>query len=406
LVFEPLQGGLVSSSMGVDTEMGWATVKLSSKAGTLSEQTRFRAGLRARTQNIERMLDRALEGRSLDKSEALYLLKQESPEEIFSICSIASKVRETYFRDQVFVYGFIYFSTYCRNLCRFCFYRRPNSKCPRYRKDSASISDMARTLEKSGAHLIDLTAGEDPIIHDRKRYDELVSLVRLVRKNVNASIMVSPGVLPRSVLGSLKEAGADWYALYQETHNRTLFSTLRIGQDYDERLMAKLIARKEGLLIEDGILLGVGESEKDRVDSIFEMKRIGANQVRAMGFVPQEGSPMEDHAPPPIIDEMKTMAVMRLVHRDRLIPASFDIDGLKGLELRLAAGANVISSIIPQKSGLAGVAQAHLGVEEGLRTVESIRPYIERVGLRIASRKSYMRWVDEEKELRSKLQTV
>lgn len=86
---------------------------------------------------------------------------------------------------------------------------------------------MARELERSDVHLVDLTMGEDPIIHDGKRYDLLVKLVKAVRDRVGMSIMVSPGVLPRKV--SLKEAGADWYALYQETHNRRLFSTLRFG---------------------------------------------------------------------------------------------------------------------------------------------------------------------------------
>jgi len=58
--------------------------------------------------------------------------------------------------------------------------------------------------------------------------------------------MVSPGVLPRKV--SLKEAGADWYPLYQETHNRRLFSTLRLGQDYDERMKAKSEAKKKATI--------------------------------------------------------------------------------------------------------------------------------------------------------------
>ena len=108
---------------------------------------------------------------------------------------------------------------------------------------------------------------------------------------------------------------------------------------------------------------------------------------------------MESQESPPIIDEMRTMAVLRLVHQNKLMPASLDIDGLKGLELRLASGSNVVSSIIPPNSGLAGVAQAHLGVDEGLRSVDGVKPFIERSGLQVASKKSYLRWVDEEKEL-------
>ena len=96
---------------------------------------------------------------------------------------------------------------------------------------------------------------------------------------------------------------------------------------------------------------------------------------------------------------MKTIAISKLIHQDKLAPASYDIDGIKGLEMRIMSGANVVTSLIPPKSGLAGVAQASLGVDEGLRSVEGIRPFIERLGLRIASGKTYAKWVEREKEL-------
>jgi len=351
--------------------------------------------------DIKRILSNALQGIPPNKKEALHLTRSRSIEDTFALFTTASKVNAIHFGNQVFLYGFLYFSTHCRRMCSFCFYRKANTLSPRYRKDPEEVAEMARMLENSGVHLVDLTMGEDPMIHTGKRYDLLVKLVKTVRDRVSISIMISPGVLPRRVLRSLKAAGADWYALYQETHNKTLFPTLRLGQAYEDRIKAKIDARKEGLLIEDGILLGVGESNQDRVDSIFAMSRLGVSQVRAMGFIPQPGSPMEQHESPPIIDEMKTMAVMRLVHQDRLMPASLDIDGLKGLQLRLASGPNVVTSIIPPNSGLLGVAQAHLGVDEGLRSVEGVKPSIEQLGMQIAPKKSYLRWVQEEKEVQS-----
>ena len=77
--------------------------------------------------------------------------------------------------------------------------------------------------------------------------------------------MVSPGVIPENVLGRLSEAGAFWYACYPETHQRRLFNQLRPGQDYDLRLEVKLKARQLGMLIEEGLLCGVGETANDIV---------------------------------------------------------------------------------------------------------------------------------------------
>ena len=99
---------------------------------------------------------------------------------------------------------------------------------------------------------------------------------------------------------------------------------------------------------------------------------------------------MEQHVALPILDEMKSIALLRLIHPDKLIPASFDIDGLKGLQLRLLAGANVITSLIPHTSGLLGVAASNLGINQGVRSIQAIKPYLESIGLKIASLNQYI----------------
>ena len=357
------------------------------------------AHLEARDPAISRILDKSLRERELTKIEISHLMKASDIIDLYSIFSVAQRIREKNFENIVFPYGFIYSSTHCRNLCTFCFYRKPNVKCLRYRKNPEEILEYASQLEKSGVQLIDLTMGEDPKIHNEKHYEDLVSLVKRIVDEIGLPVMVSPGVIPRETLRELARIGADWYALYQETHNRELFNRLRVGQSFDVRMKTKLQAKREGLLIEEGVLIGIGETYQDRVDSILTMKEIEAHQVRAMGFQPQPNTPMENCFSPPILDEMKFIAIMRITQPDKLIPASYDIDGVKGLQLRLMAGANVVTSLIPPRSGLAGVAQAKLNIESGLRTVKGVEPYIEQIGLRFAPRKRYVEWIKENKTL-------
>ncbi len=353
--------------------------------------------MEARNPAISRILDKALREKELTKTEISHLMKTSDIVDLYSIFSVAQRIREKNFGNTVFPYGFIYSSTYCRNYCIFCYYRKPNDKCLRYRKTPEEILEYAGQLEKSGVHLIDLTMGEDPLIHNEKHYEYLVSLVKRIVDDIGLPVMVSPGVIPRKTLQDLAQVGADWYALYQETHNRELFNRLRVGQSFDARMNSKLQAKREGLLIEEGVLIGVGETYQDLVDSIVAMKEIEAHQVREMGFQPQPNTPMENCSSPPILDEMKFIAIMRITQPDKLIPASYDIDGIKGLQLRLMAGANVITSLIPPQSGLAGVGQPQLDVECGLRTVENVTPFIKRIGLRFASRKRYIEWIEENK---------
>ena len=92
--------------------------------------------------------------------------------------------------------------------------------------------------------------------------------------------------------------------------------------------------------------------------------------------------------------EMLTIAALRLCFPDRLIPASLDVAGLAGLQRRLAAGANVVTSLVPPGFGLAGVAQSSLDIADAKRTIVSILPELAKLGLRAASTDNYLDWIE------------
>ncbi len=318
-----------------------------------------------------------------DDLEALLRAGDEAP----LVFAAARELRARHSGDAVFLYGFVYFSTYCRNACAFCFYRADNDECPRYRKTTDEVVEICRDLAGSGVVLLDLTMGEDPVVLAEPA--TLVDLVAAVVDATGAPVMVSPGVLPEQSLGELAGAGADWYALYQETHTRELYDRLRVGQPFEARAGARAAARRAGLLVEDGLLTGIGDTPADRAGSIVAMREAGWEQVRVMTFVPQAGTPLEDVHPAGDADELLTIACLRLAMPDRFIPASLDVDGIAGLERRLQAGANVVTSIVPPTMGLAGVSQAELDIDEGYRTVHGVLPHLERLGLRPAGVDEY-----------------
>jgi len=84
---------------------------------------------------------------------------------------------------------------------------------------------------------------------------------------------------------------------------------------------------------------------------------------------------------------------MRLVLPKALIPSSLDLDGLNGLQKRIHAGANVVTSIVPPGRGLSGVANSSLDIEESRRSVESIRSVLQFSGMEVASPATYKNWI-------------
>lgn len=347
------------------------------------------------TMSLPTVLCKAVEGTALVKDEIRFLLSLKKEDDIDLLQKSAQLVRSKHFGNKVFLYGFLYFSTFCKNDCNFCQFRCSNNELVRYRKSESEIVELAGILRDSGVHLIDLTMGEDPaMFHPDFGLKRLKKLVQAVRSETGLPVMLSPGAAPVSAISEFAEIGTEWFACYQETHSRALFNALRKDQSYDLRMESKLSAKKNGMLIEEGILTGVGESVDDIAHSILEMRSMQADQVRAMTFVPQSGTPMASVVASGGQLEQIIISVMRLVMPGALIPASLDIDGLNGLQQRILAGANVVTSIVPAGKGLSGVANSSLDIEESRRSVESIRTVLQFCGMDVATAKEYRDWLD------------
>jgi len=341
------------------------------------------------------VLNNVTEGNLLGKKEIKYLLTLTKKKDIDLLHCTARMIRQKHFGNKIFLYGFLYFSTYCRNNCNFCHFRNANKSLVRYRKSEGEIIESAKKLANSGVHLIDLTMGEDPdLFLSELEVRRLLRLIKTIRRETGLPVMISPGVVPDHVIKEFAKADIEWFACYQETHSRPLFKKLRKGQSYDERMNKKIKAKTNGMFIEEGILTGVGETVDDIANSILQMRSMDADQVRVMTFIPQKGTPLAYLPPSGSQMERIIISVLRLVFPEGLIPASLDLDGLNGLAKRLNAGANVVSSIIPSGKGFAGVANTTLDIEESRRTVKSILPILKFSGLEMASLRDYTRWME------------
>lgn len=321
---------------------------------------------------------------------------------IKELYSQACKVRDSFWGNKIFVYGFLYLSTFCKNNCAFCQYRSSNKNEERYRKTLQELLEAGKRLADDGVHLLDLTLGEDLHYIAEENFFRLEEIVSELHTKIGLPIMVSPGVITKEQLQKLKKAGASWYACYQETHDRELFKNLRLNQDFNIRKQARLNAKEAGLLVEDGLLTGVGEDNDILLHSIEEMYGEPLSQVRAMSYVPHEctfpstaGDTLEERRE----HELKAIALMRILMPNRLIPASLDVDGLEGLTMRLNAGANVVTSIVPSGWGFAGVASKELDIDNNNRSVRAVRKKAEELGLQIATADEYAMWIKEQNTL-------
>ena len=115
--------------------------------------------------------------------------------------------------------------------------RQPREPALPQGASTRSSTIAVRSWPSRGVHLIDLTMGEDPLFFDDGDFGPLVDLVAAVKARDRAAGDDLAGRRRRRRCSrDLHDAGADWYACYQETHVPDVYARLRMGQDFDERV--------------------------------------------------------------------------------------------------------------------------------------------------------------------------
>jgi methylornithine synthase len=76
---------------------------------------------------LDNIISKALQEEGLSGEDIEFLLGLKKAEQINKLFATAKSLRRKYFGNKIFTYGFIYASTYCRNDCSFCFFRRSNT---------------------------------------------------------------------------------------------------------------------------------------------------------------------------------------------------------------------------------------------------------------------------------------
>ena len=141
---------------------------------------------------ISDIISKAEKGYTIGSKEIYELMSITDKDQLEELYAAARRVRNRNFGKKIYTYGFVYFSTHCKNNCTFCYYRRSNTGIDRYRKSVDEIVELSGNLLDAGINLSDLTMGEDPMMY-ADDYKLLLKTIESVHDDVGISIMASPG---------------------------------------------------------------------------------------------------------------------------------------------------------------------------------------------------------------------
>jgi 7,8-didemethyl-8-hydroxy-5-deazariboflavin synthase CofG subunit len=284
---------------------------------------------------IEDLLTKAVVAEEVSRQEA-YQLMRASTTELPALMLAASLLRDRH-KGNLVTYSrkaFIPLTNLCRDTCGYCtFVREPDD--PRaHTMTPEEVLAVANAARRAGCKEALLSLGDKPEDKypehrrwlERRGYSTTLQYLRdmcdLVHRETGLLPHANPGVMTRDDIAALRKVSASMGIMLENVSTRLL----RAGEAHHRcpdkvpkhRLATLEYAGEMKVAFTTGILIGIGETLEERVDSLFAIKdmhrRYGhIQEVIVQNFRAKPDIPMRDHPEPTPLDMLRTIAVARLI---------------------------------------------------------------------------------------------
>lgn len=163
------------------------------------------------------------------------------------------------------------------------------------------------------------------MITNKKATDDILNVITRIKAKVDIpiSLLITPSLLNREDLVAYKKAGAQRIGIAVDAVTQELFEEHRgQGVKGPHKWEKYWEVTREALEVfgEDMVgvhlIVGLGETEKEMVNAIQEVKDMGA-RTHLFSFFPEEGSKLEKHPQPPA-GQYRRMQLARFLIDERL----------------------------------------------------------------------------------------
>lgn len=122
--------------------------------------------------------------------------------------------------------------------------------------------------------------------------EQVCESIRVIREQTGIEVCVSFGLLTEAQFRKIKEAGASRVHCNLESSGR-YFPKVCTTHTYDEKIETLKAAKRAGLSICSGGIMGLGETMEDRIDMVLTARELGVKSVPVNLLNPIPGTPYE-----------------------------------------------------------------------------------------------------------------
>lgn len=332
----------------------------------------------------------------MSKNEIFSLLDSRR-DEILNLMVTANSKRD----DVTITYSknvFIPLTEVCRNECGYCTFRKdpedPHTCILMY------PDDVLKSLKKADNYgckeaLFAFGERSDEISQVKNALDKLgfenmveylyhISYETLQKTNLLPHS--NPGVINRKELKMLKEVNASMGMMLESTSfhlMKTAAHKKSPGKNPWLRIQTIENAGKLKIPFTTGLLIGIGETLEDRVESLMELRRIQnkyghIQEIIIQNFRSKEGIPMENHPEPSLLEMVKTVAVAKILFPDVSIQVPPNLNR-ENAQIFLLSGCDDWGGVSP-------LSKDYVNPEAPWPEIEELKKLTEDVGFSLTER--------------------
>lgn len=238
------------------------------------------------------LADRILDGHDLTTDEGLSIL-QSSDDELLDLLAATYRVRRRYFGKKVHLYFLKNAkSGLCPEDCGYCSQSiLSEAEIPRYAllNEAKLMEGAQRAVESQARTYCIVASGRAP---SNREVDHIAQTVSKIKDTYGLHICCCLGLLNEEQAAKLKQAGVD-----RINHNlntsRAFYDTICSTHSYEDRLNTLKVVRQAGMELCSGLIVGMGETDRDLIEVAFELRSLGVHSTPVNFLHSIDGTPLE-----------------------------------------------------------------------------------------------------------------
>ena len=229
---------------------------------------------------------------------------------------------------------FIPLTTLCRDYCSYCTFRKDPGQPGAHFMTPDEVLALAEQGRRANCKEALFSLGDQPerIFPEAREFlrkqgysrtlDYVAAMSELVLEKTGLLPHANPGVMDRAALERLKDSNASVGLMLENVSPRLMRSGLPHANAPDKvpalRLRTIEEAGKLSMAFTTGILIGIGETMEERIDSLFAIRTLHEKyghiqEVIIQNFRAKPEIPMAAHPEPTLDDMLRTIALARLI---------------------------------------------------------------------------------------------